>query len=615
MARWNEKKRVLDHEHSSFWHHRLVDVSEPNLMRNVFPYVEVPKIDFDHKLLPIDPAEDIFITDTTFRDGQQARPPYTVEQIVRIFEFLHRMAGPHGVIRQSEFFLYTDKDRRALEACLAKGYRYPEITGWVRAVPADLQLVVDAGLKETGILTSVSDYHIFLKMKMSRKEALEKYLSIVKVALEKGIRPRCHFEDVTRADTYGFCIPFALELMKLREESGIDIKIRLCDTMGFGVTYPGAALPRSVPKLVRAFIDEAGVPGHLLEWHGHNDFHKVLVCATTAWLYGCSGANGTLLGFGERTGNAPIEGLLIEYIGLRGSMDGIDTTAITDAAEYFEKELGYRIPPNYPFVGEDFNATKAGIHADGLVKDEEIYNIFDTKLLLKRPVSVIITDKSGVAGIAYWVNNRLKLTGDRRLDKRHPGIVKIHKRVMEEYAAGRTTSISNEELERWARRYLPEFFVSEFDRLKERARSLAAHLVAEVVENAAIKSMDPSLQEPVLQTLLELNPFIQYVYVTDAEGRKITRNIVHIVDRAKYEAAQVGEDLSDRPWFIEPMRDGKVHITDFYTSRYTGALCITVSAPIRNELEEIVGILGIDIRFEDLAKMEEMEKNGRSWGA
>jgi isopropylmalate/homocitrate/citramalate synthase len=605
MARWNVKKRVLDHEHSKFWKYRLLDIQEPNLIREVFPYSEVPHIDFDHKLLPIDPAEDIFITDTTFRDGQQARPPYTVKQISTIFDFLHRLAGERGVIRQSEFFLYNDRDRQAVEECRAKGYRYPEITAWIRAVPADLQLVVDMGLPETGILTSVSDYHIFLKLNVSRKEALEKYLNIVRTALEKGIRPRCHFEDITRADIFGFCVPFAIELMKLREESGIDIKMRLCDTMGFGITYPGAALPRSVPKLVRAFIDEAGVPGHLLEWHGHNDFHKVLVCATTAWLYGCSGANGTLLGFGERTGNAPIEGLIMEYIGLTGDVEGIDTSAITDAAYYFEKELGYRIPPNYPFVGEDFNATRAGIHADGLVKNEEIYNVFDTLKLLKRPITIIITDKSGVAGISHWVNTRLRLEAERRLDKRHPGVVKIHKRIMREYDQGRATSISNEDLERWARQYLPEYFISEFDLLKTKARALAAHLVGEVVENDAIKSMDLARQEPLLQTLLELNPFIQYIYITDHEGRKITRNITHIVDRAKYETAKIGEDLADRPWFIEPMKDGKVHVTDFYSSRYTGALCITVSAPIRNELEEIVGILGIDIRFEDLAKMEQ----------
>jgi len=605
MARWNSKKRVLEHEHSHFWAHNLIDIPEPNLMREIFPYDKVPLIDFDNKLLPIDPAEDIFITDTTFRDGQQARPPYTVKQIETIFDFLHRLSGPEGVIRQSEFFLYTEKDREALEVCRSKGYKYPGITGWIRAVEQDLQLVADVGLDETGILTSVSDYHIFLKLNLDRKGALKKYLNIVRAALDKGIKPRCHMEDVTRADIYGFCIPMAIELMKLREESGIDVKIRLCDTMGFAVSYPGAALPRSVDKLVRAFIDDAGVPGHLLEWHGHNDFHKVLINTATAWLYGCSGANGTLLGFGERTGNAPIEGLIFEYIGLKGDLCGIDTTAVTDIAEYFQKELAYRIPPNYPFAGEEFNATRAGIHADGLVKHEEIYNIFDTGKLLKRPISIIITDKSGVASIAYWVNIRLRLEGERKLDKRHPGILKMHKRVMREYEQGRNTSISTEELERWARRYLPEYFVSEFDLLKQRAHTLAAHLVEEFVESDVIKSMDTARQEPVLQTLLDLNPFIQYIYITDKEGRKITRNITHIVDRAKYDKAKVGEELSDRPWFIEPMKDGKVHVTDFYSSRYTGALCITVSAPIRDETEDIAGILGIDIRFEDLAKMEE----------
>lgn len=604
MARWNPGKRVLDHENPELKRRRVEDAEEPNLMRDIFPYSEVPRIDFDHKLMAIDPAEEFFITDTTFRDGQQARPPYTARQIETIFDLMHRLSGPNGVIRQSEFFLYTDKDREALDACLAKGYKYPQITGWIRAVEEDLDLVVKLGLKETGILTSASDYHIFLKLQSNRKAVLEKYLKIVRTALEKGIAPRCHLEDITRADIYGFCIPFAIELMRLREDSGVDIKIRLCDTLGFGVPYPGSALPRSVPKLVRAFIDEAGVPGRLLEWHGHNDFHKVLVNAATAWLYGCGGANGTLLGFGERTGNAPIEGLIFEYIGLKGSPNGADITAITDIVEYFQSELGYTVPSNYPFAGEDFNATSAGIHADGLVKNEEIYNIFDTKKLLKRPISIIITDKSGIAGVAYWVNHRLKLEGERRLDKRHPGLLKIYKRVMNEYETGRNTSISSEELKRWARRYLPEYFISEFDRLKQRAYVLAAHLVEEVVESDMMRSFDPERQEPLLQTLLELNPFIQYIYVTDRQGRKITHNITHIVDKSKYQSAVVGEDLSDRPWFIEPMKDGKVHVTDFYTSRYTGALCITVSAPIRDADDEIAGILGIDIRFEDLAKME-----------
>jgi len=605
MARWNKHKRVLDHEHTEFWVCQLQDVPQPNLQREVFPYDQVSRIDFDHKIIFIDPADELVITDTTFRDGQQARPPYTVNQIETIFDFLHRLGGPNGVIRQTEFFLYSKRDREAVERCLAKGYSYPQITAWIRAAEEDLDLVTAMGIKETGILTSVSDYHIFYKFNTSRAKTLEKYLGIVRAALERGIVPRCHFEDVTRADIYGFVVPFALELMRLRAESGIDVKIRLCDTLGFGVTYPGTALPRSVPKLIRAMIDEAGVPGQLLEWHGHNDFHKVLINATTAWLYGCGAANGTLLGFGERTGNAPVEALIIEYIGLKGEANGIDTTVITEMANYFTRELDYRIPPGLPFVGRDFNATSAGIHADGLIKNEEIYNVFDTRKILNRPVSITITDKTGTAGLAYWANTRLGLEGEAAINKRHPGIVKIYKRVMKEYEEGRVTSISNQEMERWARRHLPEYFVSEFDLLKQKAHALAAHLVEEVVESEEIKSMDPVRMEPVLESLLDLNPFIQYIYVTDRHGIKVTRNITHIADRAKYEMAKVGEDLSDRTWFVNPIKDGRVYITDFYKSIYTGALCITVSAPIRDLSDEIVGVLGVDIRFEELAKLEE----------
>jgi isopropylmalate/homocitrate/citramalate synthase len=605
MARWNKERRLLDHEHSSIWQHRLQEVEEPNLMRQIFPYTEVARIDFDYKFVIPAPPEEMIITDTTFRDGQQARPPYSVRQIVEIFDMLHKLSGPKGIIRQSEFFLYSAKDREAVERCRERGYLYPEITGWIRAVAADLKLVKEMGLKETGILTSVSDYHIFLKLKWNRRKALDDYLGIVKAALDLGIAPRCHFEDVTRADIYGFCVPLGLELMKLRQESGIDIKVRLCDTMGYGVPYPGAALPRSVPKLVRAMIEDGGVPGRLLEWHGHNDFHKVFVNGITAWLYGCAAVNGTLLGFGERTGNAPIEALIMEYISLRGSMDGIDTTVITDIAHYFEKELHYHIPPNYPFVGQNFNATSAGIHADGLLKNEEIYNAFDTNRILKRPVTITMTDKSGKAGIVHWVNARVSLEGDKQVDKGHPGVSKIHKRIMEMYEAGRCTSISNEEMESLARKYLPELFVSEFDRLKEKAYQLAAHLAEDLAQRDEIRAMEPARMEPVLQQVLDLNPFIQFMYVTNLEGRKITRNITHIVDRAKYETMKPDEDLADRNWFIEPIKSGKVFVSDFYTSRFTSALCITVSVPVRNENDEIQGVLGLDIRFQDLAKMEQ----------
>jgi isopropylmalate/homocitrate/citramalate synthase len=582
----------------------LKDVDVPVLHRDLFPYSSIPRMALEDRFIQTNIPNDIWITDTTFRDGQQSRPPYTPKQIADIFDFLHRMSGPGGVIRQSEFFLYSDKDREAVRLCREKGYVYPEITGWIRANKNDFKLVKEAGLRETGILTSCSDYHIFLKLNRSRREAMKAYLDIVATALEQGIRPRCHLEDITRADFYGFVIPFVQELMKLSEDSRIPVKIRACDTMGYGIPFPGIALPRGVPEIFYALIRDAGVPSEQLEWHGHNDFHKGLINGMAAWMYGCSAVNGVLLGFGERTGNAPIEALLIDYISLTGNEAGIDTTAITDMAEYFEKEMGFLIPANYPFVGSEFNSTSAGIHADGLMKNEEIYNIFDTSNILKRPMGVIITDKSGVAGIAHWANTHLHLIGDRMIDKRHPGLAKIYKWVMEQYDQCRTTGISHAELIEKAKKYLPEYFVSDLDKLKSRAREITLHLVEDIVERPEIRSMDHVQQEAIMQKLLDENPFIQFAYVVNTEGMKVTKNITQVQYKAQYEHSGLGDNFSDRPWYLNPMKDGRGFVSDFYSSKITGALCITVSAPICSQKDVIIGVFGVDIRFEDLMRTE-----------
>ncbi len=583
----------------------LIDVEQPELYRDIFPYSEVCKIKFDHKIELIDPPEEIYITDTTFRDGQQSRPPFTAKQIEDLFEFLHRLGGPNGVIKQSEFFLYTEKDRQAVEKCLEKGYRYPEITGWIRANKEDLLLVKELGLKETGILTSVSDYHIFLKLKKTRSQVFKDYIKNIEGALENNIVPRCHFEDVTRADIYGFCVPFAQALMKISEDAKIPIKIRLCDTLGIGITYPGGALPRSIGKLIRTMIDDAGVPSECLEWHGHNDFHKVVINTVSAWLYGCAHANGTLLGIGERTGNAPIEGLIMEYISLIGNENGIDTTVITEIRNYFEKEIGHQVPRNQPFIGVDFNATSAGVHIDGILKNEEIYTPFDTKRILNRPIAINITDKSGLAGIAHWINSHFALIGKERLEKTHPAIGKINKWIIKQYDEGRVTSISDNEMEHLVRRYIPEIFVSEFELLKNKAYDMAAHLIKRYIEDNAIKSMKPDIQEEILKNIVQEYPFIQFAYTVNGEGVKITKNITQAVDRAKYYKIGLHEDFSDRDWFINPMKTGEISVTNLYSSKITGALCVTVSGPIRDEFGDIVGILGLDIKFEDLTKAEE----------
>jgi isopropylmalate/homocitrate/citramalate synthase len=317
-------------------------------------------------------------------------------------------------------------------------------------------MVKEIGLKETGILVSCSDYHIFYKLKMTRKQAVDHYLSVVRECIETGVRPRCHLEDITRADFYGFVVPFVYELMKLSKESGVPVKIRACDTMGYGVTYPGAALPRSVQGIIYGLLHHARVPSELIEWHGHNDFYRAVNNASTAWLYGASAVNCSLLGIGERTGNCPLEAMVIEYAQFRGTTDGMDTTVITEIAEYFEKELNYKIPPMTPFVGKNFNVTRAGIHADGLLKNEEIYNIFDTEKLLNRPCRVSVSNTSGLAGVAHWINTYFNLRGDKALDKNNAVVVKVKEWVDSQYDEGRVTVITDEELEEVTLRAMKE---------------------------------------------------------------------------------------------------------------------------------------------------------------
>ena len=456
-----------------------IDEGEPRLLEGTFPYVEVPRLAFsgktyeeiDGELVEFDFEQrkeaNLVISDTTFRDGQQARPPYTKRQIVDLYRLMGELSGPNRVIAYTEFFVYSDNDIAALEACIeefASNPSCPEPTCWIRGLADDalyLKLMQHLGVKETGILTSCSDYHVFLKLRKNWKSAAEEYLGMAKMAAERDVRVRFHLEDVTRSNMEGFVLPFVGMIARFSDElpEQLKPKIRLCDTMGFGLPFPSVALPRSVPKLIYKVL-QSGIPSHRLEWHGHNDFHLVIANAVAAWLYGCDILNGTLLGFGERTGNPPIEGALIIYRALKGA-NGTNTAAITEIADYF-RAMGVNIPPQYPLVGDDANRTRAGIHGGGLAMDERIYQIFDTTRLLGKAPTITITDKSGLAGIAYWVQCYLAQTVAERtqIAVKKTRLVQVAKWVDYQYdEEGRTTGISEEEMVGQVLLHIPEAVV------------------------------------------------------------------------------------------------------------------------------------------------------------
>ena len=126
-----ENRKVFLNEHTNLLEleehmYPLVDVDTPNVFRNLFRYDEIPKIAFNDRIVPHHMPDEIWITDTTFRDGQQSRAPYTTDQIVTIYDHLHRLGGPNGKIRQSEFFLYSKKTGTRCTVAWKKDMNFPK---------------------------------------------------------------------------------------------------------------------------------------------------------------------------------------------------------------------------------------------------------------------------------------------------------------------------------------------------------------------------------------------------------------------------------------------------------------------------------------------------------
>ncbi len=435
------------------------DSPDPRTFKEMFPFDEPPKVMFDGVDIPQEVPGNLWITDTSFRDGQQSRDPYSVNQIVELYKYLSKIGGPKGKILMTECFLYTKRDREAVDKAKTLGLDFPKITGWIRASKEDLKLATLAGVEEVGMLSSISDYHIFYKFKgLSRSEVIAKYLEVIEEGLKAGLVMRAHIEDCTRSDVLGVVVPFARRLMRLSEKYRLPVKIRIPDTLGLGLPWPQVALPRSIPKIVWALRKMGGVPSEWLEFHGHNDFHMGIANATSAWLYGASLNNTTLLGIGERAGNVPLEAMVFAYAGIKGTLDGMDTIAITDASQYYKRTVGYHIPPYYPLVGKNFNVTRAGIHADGALKNIEMYLPFDTEKLLGVPPGVSITPYSGNAGVAFWINYYFNLKNSQRVDKDHPGVMKIYAEVCKKFDKGEALTISDREMLSLVRQNMPEFF-------------------------------------------------------------------------------------------------------------------------------------------------------------
>jgi 2-phosphinomethylmalic acid synthase len=415
----------------------------PEYFLDSFPRDKFPQYVWEKPpaTLPVD----VWTTETTHRDGQQGGLPLTAEQSLRIYDILCRFTGRSGAVRQAEFFVYRPSDRAALEGALERyrGGAPIEPTTWIRATAKDVELIRSLGIRETGMLASASDYHTFHKFKPGgRNQAAQTYLEAVRLTLDAGIRPRLHLEDATRAPM-DFMQPFIEAAQRLAEPYGTAQRpqFRICDTMGLGLPYEDVALPRSIPRIFQT-LRRLGLEPADLEFHPHNDTGLVVANCLAAIREGCAVINGTMLGKGERTGNAPLEMILLHLIGMGYFKESApDFTALNELVDLYA-EMGEAIPPKYPLYGRDAHRTRAGIHADGLNKFWWMYAPFNVPDLLGRPLEVSLTKDSGLAGLIFLVRQHLGLD----LAKDDPALQRIQAWVSAEFDNGRQTGIEWEEL-------------------------------------------------------------------------------------------------------------------------------------------------------------------------
>ncbi|ALL01582.1 isopropylmalate/homocitrate/citramalate synthase-like protein [Pyrodictium delaneyi] len=423
------------------------------LYRDVFPYSEPPRIMFDGEAPGWFEPDRIVVTDTTLRDGQQGWRPITVEEGLRIYELLVELGG-RGAIASAELFLYTPRDRELVKRIREYGAEYPKPIGWIRATMNDLKLVLEAGLEETTMLTSISDYHIYYKFGVTRDKAFTKYLTVVEEAMKRGIVVRCTLEDATRASLERNIIPFVEKLIALSERYGVTFRVKVADTLGLGLPFPEIAPPRGIPALVEA-LREIGLAAEQIEFHGHNDLGLVVANHLAAWLHGAGMSNCTLLGIGERAGNCPLEVMLLHYVGLTGRLDRVNLEALPRVVEVLE-EMGYSVPEYQPLVGRNAFRTKAGVHIDGLLKNPEVYLPFDPGIVGRR-ADIAVTAYGGRAAIVMWLRSRLPEKLAESIDKDDPRVEAIYREVVKLFEeSGRHTPLSDEEMTRIVERYFPE---------------------------------------------------------------------------------------------------------------------------------------------------------------